>query len=354
MNDTQKMSCRDFYASQSRVFSWLEDDLSKEVFLARALNNVSLSNYVQLNQHTTDFLKEKYQIFQEKLSNITEEDTVILWGMGFLGTQLLKRISPHKQIILCDINSQSLGSFEGIPIISPSEMLESIKNRTNVKVIFTSIFWDQALPLLRDVGISEDNILLASEVDEKEQYFDPIVKLNSEEIFADVGAFHGETSVNFAKRVGNNYKKIYLFEPDSSNIDMISKNQDLSALQNVELFPVGLWHEKDTLNFSSGSSKNSKIFDTGDCSVEVNSLDQVLGDVPVTFIKMDIEGAELNALQGGVQIIQKYKPKLAISIYHRAEDLIELPLFIKSIVPEYKLYLRHYSTTWTETVLYAL
>ncbi|MFI3174418.1 MAG: FkbM family methyltransferase [Bacillota bacterium] len=69
---------------------------------------------------------------------------------------------------------------------------------------------------------------------------------------------------------------------------------------------------------------------------------------------MDIEGAELVALQGGEQTIKKYKPKLAICIYHKPEDVIELFAYIKNLVPEYKFYIRHYSNTQTETVLYAI
>ena len=74
----------------------------------------------------------------------------------------------------------------------------------------------------------------------------------------------------------------------------------------------------------------------------------------VTFIKMDIEGAELKALKGAKNIILRDKPKLAISIYHKPEDIVEIPLFIKELVPEYKLYIRHYSNDSIETVLYAV
>ncbi len=69
---------------------------------------------------------------------------------------------------------------------------------------------------------------------------------------------------------------------------------------------------------------------------------------------MDIEGAELNALKGCEKIIKRYQPKLAICIYHRNEDFIEIPKYILSIVPEYKLYMRHHNISGTETVLYAI
>lgn len=69
---------------------------------------------------------------------------------------------------------------------------------------------------------------------------------------------------------------------------------------------------------------------------------------------MDVEGAELIALKGAEQTIKKYKPKLAISIYHKPNDLWEIPLLIKSWVPEYKIYIRHYNVVSSETIMYAI
>ena len=74
----------------------------------------------------------------------------------------------------------------------------------------------------------------------------------------------------------------------------------------------------------------------------------------VTLIKMDIEGAELQSLKGAKRIIQHDKPKLAICIYHKPEDMVEIPLYIKELVPEYKLYIRHHSSNVSDTVLYAV
>lgn len=92
----------------------------------------------------------------------------------------------------------------------------------------------------------------------------------------------------------------------------------------------------------------------GEEYIEVDSIDNLLSDIPVTFIKMDIEGAEMEALKGAEKVIRVYKPKLAVCIYHRYEDLYEIPMYIKSLVPEYRLFVRHYSDSPSETVLYAV
>ncbi len=88
--------------------------------------------------------------------------------------------------------------------------------------------------------------------------------------------------------------------------------------------------------------------------VPMITLDEVLGEEGATFIKMDIEGGEKEALAGAKQLIKKYRPKLAISIYHKPEDILEVPEIILSYHPGYQLYMRHYSLAAFDTVLYAV
>jgi hypothetical protein len=89
-------------------------------------------------------------------------------------------------------------------------------------------------------------------------------------------------------------------------------------------------------------------------SIEVDSLDRILAGSRVSFIKMDIEGAERRALQGAEASIKAWAPRLAVAVYHKREDLFDLPLLILSYVPDYKLYLRNYTDTAADTVLYAV
>lgn len=87
--------------------------------------------------------------------------------------------------------------------------------------------------------------------------------------------------------------------------------------------------------------------------IYTEKLDNLFIDTPITFIKMDIEGAEKESILGAKEIIKKYKPKLAICVYHKLEDIYMIPKMIKELVPEYKLYLRHHSLGMWETVCYA-
>lgn len=188
-----------------------------------------------------------------------------------------------------------------------------------------------------------------------EQYFDKdIIKLSNNEFFIDLGAYTGDTIEKFIEQVNGSYKKIIAFEPDHEN--MLSLNSYIleNDISNVVTYKLASWNKKETLRFYEDGSFISQIYSKGNSTTNANSLDNVLFDIaPVTFIKMDVEGAECQTIEGTEKIIKKYKPKLAICVYHRARDIYEIPLLIKSLVPEYKLYLRHYSESLLDTVLYA-
>ena len=87
--------------------------------------------------------------------------------------------------------------------------------------------------------------------------------------------------------------------------------------------------------------------------VPADSIDHVLNGERATFIKMDIEGSEYQALLGAEQTIKKYHPRLAISLYHKPEDVLEIPYLIHKMNPDYRFIIRHYASNMTETVLYA-
>lgn len=188
-----------------------------------------------------------------------------------------------------------------------------------------------------------------------DQYFDKdIIKLSNNEFFIDLGAYTGDTIESFIKSVNGSYKKIVAFEPDHEN--MLSLNSYIleNDINNVVVYKLASWNRKETLRFHEDGSFISQIYSKGNSTTNANSLDNVLFDIaPVTFIKMDVEGAEYETIEGAEKIIKKYKPKLAICVYHRARDIYEIPLLIKKLVPEYKLYLRHHSESLLDTVLYA-
>ena len=126
------------------------------------------------------------------------------------------------------------------------------------------------------------------------------------------------------------------------------------------MIKAAAWNSDTELCFEKGREKKhgqgiaSCVSDCGSVKVKARSIDSVLDGEKCTFIKMDIEGSELNALRGAEKTIKKYHPKLAICIYHKPEDIVDIPRYLHQICPGYKMYLRHYSNCDVETVLYAI
>ena len=116
---------------------------------------------------------------------------------------------------------------------------------------------------------------------------------------------------------------------------------------------MGLSSHTGEAAFNSEGTSSSQISQSGDTTIQLVTLDEIVGDTLVSFIKMDIEGSELSALQGAARTIQRDRPLCAISAYHRPGDIIVLMQYLKSLVPEYKFAVRHYSNVDAETVLYA-
>lgn len=184
----------------------------------------------------------------------------------------------------------------------------------------------------------------------KNQYFVPELQLSNHEIIVDCGAFTGDTVRSFYKKFPG--CKIIALEPEKNNFEML-QNLKFDGLKPIQ---CGAWSEDTTISFSDngGGTGSGTVDPSGVAKIEVRALDNLSECQSATYIKMDIEGSELEALRGAKKIIQEKKPKLAICIYHKPQDFYEIPLYIKELNPDYKLFVHHHSFSFAETVLYAL
>lgn len=182
----------------------------------------------------------------------------------------------------------------------------------------------------------------------EEQYFDKEILPELKNIrFVDGGGYVGDTLSTIIKNFPD-YEKIIMIEPISENMRIAKR--DWGEQKNIEFIPLGLSNKKATLHFDDEKSFSS-TYGNRVHSVEVDTLDNLIQE-PIDFIKLDIEGAEQDALEGAKESIKKYHPVLAICIYHKAEDWYKIPEQVLAINPHYKLYLRHYMEGIFETVLY--
>lgn len=324
---------------------------------------------------------------------------VVLYGAAEKGRQLLKRCLElgFKVVCFCDDDEKKWGmTLDGIKVVAPAELKDKYLNLP----IFISSKWSDGISeKLRKEGhkniyhrfaidylINIDNLqkaydLLDDSVSKKvyeglveyvftqqpdifkkitvseEQYFlGDIFKFSPDEYLVDGGAFVGDTVERYNKISGGNFKKIYCFEPDSENFIKLAENIKMveNYASRIEIYNIGLHRREGMLYFSNSHNSASCIVEFSDHCINVSSIDEIIMKRPVTMIKMDLEGAESEALKGAEEIIRFNKPKLAICNYHLPADLWEIPLIIKELVPGYKLYLRHHNVKcWYESVIYA-
>ncbi|HYF84374.1 MAG TPA: FkbM family methyltransferase [Clostridia bacterium] len=189
------------------------------------------------------------------------------------------------------------------------------------------------------------------------QFFgDNAGNVRKDEVIIDCGAYRGSSLKRLVEGLGySDFKKYICYELDANNYNILKKYidalpQDISS--KVEAYNYGVGSENKKITYDS-SETESMVVENGAYEGEIISMDDHQAGKEGTFIKMDIEGSELEALIGAQKIIKENKPVCALSIYHKIEDLWEIPRYLRKLVPEYRFKLKHHHYCWYETVCYA-
>ena len=191
--------------------------------------------------------------------------------------------------------------------------------------------------------------LFDCEADVDEPY-NSFLKLESGESFLDLGAYNGDTAIEFSKKCPD-YSKIIAVEPDFKTFKKLENNT--SELKNIVCKNLCVSDFSGKGRFLMKGGRNSVVGEG--IETDFSTVDDLVGDQKITFVKMDVEGEELKAVKGAKNTILKYKPKMLISAYHRTEDFWELPRAVLETQPDYKVYMRHFPSlpAW-DTVFYFL
>lgn len=174
--------------------------------------------------------------------------------------------------------------------------------------------------------------------------------------FIDAGAYDGDT-LRVLLQTTYDIEAIAAFEPDLNNFTKLSefiRNTRGKFGNNVSLYPSGVWSVNKSMSFATGHGEASMISDEGESTIQCVALDEVLPVFSPTLIKMDIEGAEYEALRGAHRLIKDYRPGLAICLYHHPDHIWNIPLLIKNWSLGYKFYIRCHCYSTFELVLYAV
>jgi FkbM family methyltransferase len=174
----------------------------------------------------------------------------------------------------------------------------------------------------------------------------------------DVGAYKGETSIWLAGKLGS-LGKVFAFEPNPKTSLVLQSNVDLNdspEMAPIRVVPLGIGASSGTRSFVGTADGSSYIDDAGETDIQVTTIDGFMGQDGmdrVDFIKMDIEGGEVDAVKGAKATLRDFAPSLAICVYHRPRDLPDVVAAIRQARPDYQFYLSHKSPGLTETVLFA-
>lgn len=191
----------------------------------------------------------------------------------------------------------------------------------------------------------------------QDRFFIPqvIASLRRDEVFLDGGAYHGEVSLRFMNLVKNEFSKVYAIEPDRYSVNVLrAKLSGENGLRSkdMQIIECALGSTSGVRKFFHGLGYASRFGTTAQETVSASTLDEL--DIPATFIKLHLEGWELEALRGGMQSIRRHRPVIAVTTYHHRNGLWEVPDFLMRELQDYVFFLRLHSWVGTGCVVYAI
>lgn len=341
----------------NQIKSRLVDKESEEIFSIR-LGEVMQNNWG--GNYFVDYLCNRCDEYRlsdyDDFRDLCKEKPIIIRGAGIAGkmTYLLLQTMGIDIEMFCDndVEKQRNG-YLNKPVISESELIAEYKDRF---VIIASMYQGASFyGKLISQSFPRENLFLprigSLYATRGWQYFDcEYIMPERGEVFVDCGCFDGGTSADFIRWCNGEYDSIIAFEPDKFSNANIKQN---CKYDRFTLYPYATGAKREEVCFNAASDGGSRIDTKGSEVVTVESIDNILDGRKATYIKLDVEGAELDTLKGAQKTIINYKPRLAISIYHKPLDMIEIPKYVMELRDDYKFCIRHYTNCRWETILYA-
>lgn len=356
-----------FFEMAKNVYSHLSDDISKKIFKARALYAMTgnVGEILGLGSDNRN-LSSDMESYAKKLQSGAH---CLVYGAGVAAHYLAGRFNCFGVFIDAfveeDESKAGIDAQTGIKIISERELANNrdVYGDMNIIISYSNkkMADEVKARLQTKVGILEENIAMGMYDwrNNTSQYFD-FFEPRENEVFVDCGCFDGGSCFRFAGWCGvKGYDHIYSFEADPANYEKCAKL--LEPLGKCELFPYGTGRERAKVYFESKGFEDSRIVSSTEAKmlgadkvteIETVSLDEVLAGKRITFLKMDVEGAEYESLLGAEKLIKECRPRMAISIYHKPEDFVTLANLVLEMHSDYRITFRHYGLDDLETIMY--
>lgn len=208
-------------------------------------------------------------------------------------------------------------------------------------VMYDTIMEGKALHSIKNVFCTEDIYFLGR-----------LKNILENAVFVDCGAFKGDTLSQFINHFPN-YKDVYCFEADKTNYKALQKYVDSIEKDHIVCENYALW-DTETMIGMEGTGVSTRASEKSSNRIQTITIDKYFDDIKVDYIKMDIEGAELNALKGGINVIKRDRPVLAICIYHTMNDRLEIPEMLIRSLENYQFLIRHHGYSYCDSVLYGI
>lgn len=330
-----------------KIYNKMSDDMSRDIYINRLLYSLTLDmkfirNIVLDTREGWEFWKQIYSYSQDK--------PILIYGAGKCGRQLVEIFSDIEWKGFIDENK--IGSFKGIQIkkLKEYDCLSSYKI-----VVSNQVGHKEIRERLESKGVKREDIICIEELNKKLaelQYFEErCINLKDVKCFVDAGAYDGKDSIRFIKSIKEAEYKVWAFEPDIYQYIICKK--ELEKYPNINILNLGLGEKISKSNITMLNNSGSYLGSGDGVEILITTIDEIILDEKIDYIKMDIEGYEEKALIGAMETIKNYKPKLAVCVYHKRNDIFRIPKMLLDINPEYKFKMGHYSIRGVDTVLYA-
>lgn len=346
----EKQSCWERLKAENRpIFIYGMGDGALKIMSVLKKMNITISGIFA----SDDFVRgHSFQGFKvHKLSEIEEmvQDFVVVLAFAAGYQEIVDKIH--------DIASRHTLYVPDVPVIGHGLFTYDycMKNAEKIQQVYDMLADEYSRKVYANIinfKISGKIEYLSAVTTPKSEIYKKIIKPGFNEVYVDLGAYNGDTIKEMLEHTHGMYSAIYALEPDKKNFKKLSKF--INGMPHVYAHNAAAWCVDGELPFAAKAGRQSAITANSENFVKALSVDTVLEQRPATIIKMDVEGFEREAIWGSVLTITHHSPKLMVSLYHRNEDIFELPLLIHKLNPAYKFYIRHqlYIPAW-ETNLYA-
>ena len=290
-------------------------------------------------------------------SLVAEQNPLVLIGVGMHGRAIAQQLSEMGISRVLDMVDFCLNEmFDDLRAADPLAVVERVgycfdllADEQSHDVLFAKLRGFLAFAS----GFGRKDYY--TDICRSDQYFqNDLIHFTENSVLVDCGAYTGDTMQDFLRR-GLPFRKYIAYELSRRNYEELQNNMNDArggGAGALIAYNCGVGERNEQIYYDDVVSASS-VSSTG-IRGEIVRMSDHLRDEAVSFIKMDIEGAEMGALRGAEELIRRRRPDLAICVYHSISDLYEIPLYIHSLVPEYRLYLRHHTPVFCETVCYAV